>query len=217
MAQASRNKGKAQPRPRSSNGSHEPAGSGRDYSIAAVGRALDLLEALSRIGPRRWQPWPTRPVVPARPASACCAPWRPAASRSRTKRAGCGGSAPAGAFFGRAAVEQGALEATAMPFLAAWVRPAGKRLYSRARRSGERDHRNLPGRPGPEVVQRGWQAPATACRVQPPAAGPRTGSRADAGARPAPAALHAGHTDRRRLDRCRSPAHPHARLSADHR
>ena len=93
---------------------------------------------------------------------------------------------------GRAAVEQGALEATAMPFLAALGTDLrGKRLSSRARRSGERDHRNLPGRPGPEVVQRGWQAPATACRVQPPAAGPRTGSRADAGARPAPAALHA--------------------------
>ena len=38
-------------RPRSGNGSHEAATPARDYSIAAVGRALDLLEALSRIGP----------------------------------------------------------------------------------------------------------------------------------------------------------------------
>src|ERR1700724_4160950 len=51
MAQASRSKGKARPKARSSNGSHEPTAPARDYSIAAVGRALDLLEALSRIGP----------------------------------------------------------------------------------------------------------------------------------------------------------------------
>ena len=51
MAQASRSKGKARPRSRSTNGAHETATPARDYSIAAVGRALDLLEALSRIGP----------------------------------------------------------------------------------------------------------------------------------------------------------------------
>ena len=54
MAQASRTNGKGRSRPRPGNGSHEQSGSGtpaRDYSIAAVGRALDLLEALSRIGP----------------------------------------------------------------------------------------------------------------------------------------------------------------------
>ena len=51
MAQASRSKAKSKPRTRSSNGSRETAAPARDYSIAAVGRALDLLEALSRIGP----------------------------------------------------------------------------------------------------------------------------------------------------------------------
>ncbi len=54
MAQASRTNGKGRSRPRTTNGAHEQTDSGtpaRDYSIAAVGRALDLLEALSRIGP----------------------------------------------------------------------------------------------------------------------------------------------------------------------
>src|SRR5689334_5123061 len=49
MAQPGRSK--AKPRSRAGNGSHEAAAPARDYSIAAVGRALDLLEALSRIGP----------------------------------------------------------------------------------------------------------------------------------------------------------------------
>ena len=51
MAQASRKNGKGRPRSRSGNAAHEPAvaAPARDYSIAAVGRALDLLEALSRI------------------------------------------------------------------------------------------------------------------------------------------------------------------------
>jgi len=51
MAQASRSKSKTKARPRSGNGAHESTSPARDYSIAAVGRALDLLEALSRIGP----------------------------------------------------------------------------------------------------------------------------------------------------------------------
>jgi len=133
MAQASRSKAKSKPRTRSTNGSHDAASPARDYSIAAVGRALDLLEALSRIGP---------------------APLAALASQARgTRTAGfrllrtleargfaiqdeARGMWRLGArwgVLGRAAVEQGALEATAMPFLVALGKLAGENAYLRVR------------------------------------------------------------------------------------
>jgi IclR family KDG regulon transcriptional repressor len=133
MAQASRNKGKAQARPRSSNGSHEPAGSGRDYSIAAVGRALDLLEALSRIGPA--------PLAALADQARCTRTagfrlLRTLEARGFAIQDEARGMWRLGArwgVLGRAAVEQGALEATAMPFLAALGKTCGENVYLRVR------------------------------------------------------------------------------------
>jgi IclR family transcriptional regulator, KDG regulon repressor len=133
MAQASRNKGKAQARPRSSNGSHEPAGSGRDYSIAAVGRALDLLEALSRIGPA--------PLAALADQARCTRTagfrlLRTLEARGFAIQDEARGMWRLGArwgVLGRAAVEQGALEATAMPFLAALGTTCGENVYLRVR------------------------------------------------------------------------------------
>jgi IclR family KDG regulon transcriptional repressor len=133
MAQASRNKGKAQARPRSSNGSHESAGSGRDYSIAAVGRALDLLEALSRIGPA--------PLAALADQARCTRTagfrlLRTLEARGFAIQDEARGMWRLGArwgVLGRAAVEQGALEATAMPFLAALGTTCGENVYLRVR------------------------------------------------------------------------------------
>ena len=104
MAQPSRTNGKGRSRPRAGNGSHEQSDGGtpaRDYSIAAVGRALDLLEALSRIGPAPLAALASaRPMYSDRGVSACCGRWRHVASPSRTRRAGCGGSERAGASWG---------------------------------------------------------------------------------------------------------------------
>ncbi len=136
MAQPSRTNGKGRSRPSRQRLARQADGGtpARDYSIAAVGRALDLLEALSRIGPA-----PLAALAKPGPmhsysgVSACCARWRHAASPSRMRRAGCGGSEPAGASLGRAAVEQGALAATAMPVLAALGKTCGENVYLRVR------------------------------------------------------------------------------------
>lgn len=133
MAQASRSKGKARPRSRSGNGNHEAATPARDYSIAAVGRALDLLEALSRIGPA--------PLAALADEARCTRTagfrlLRTLEARGFAIQDEARGMWRLGArwgVLGRAAVEQGALEATAMPFLAALGKSCGENVYLRVR------------------------------------------------------------------------------------
>lgn len=101
----------------------------RDYNIAAVDRTLDLLEALSRIGPAS---------LAALADSAGCT--RTAAFRLlRTLQArgftiqdearGLWRLGARWGALGRAATEQGALAATAMPFLAALGKATGENVY----------------------------------------------------------------------------------------
>jgi IclR family KDG regulon transcriptional repressor len=105
----------------------------RDYNIAAVDRTLDLLEALSRIGPAS---------LAALAESAGCT--RTAAFRLLRTLQGRGftiqdearGLWRLGARWsalGRAASEQGALAATAMPFLAALGKATSENVYLRVR------------------------------------------------------------------------------------
>ena len=105
----------------------------RDYSIAAVDRTLDLLEALSRLGPAS---------LAALAESAGCT--RTAAFRLLRTLQGRGftiqdearGLWRLGARWnalGRAASEQGALAATAMTFLAALGKATGENVYLRVR------------------------------------------------------------------------------------
>jgi IclR family KDG regulon transcriptional repressor len=133
MVQASRSKAKSKPRTRSSNGSHETAAPARDCSIAAVGRALDLLEALSRIGPA--------PLAALASQARCTRTagfrlLRTLEARGFAIQDEARGMWRLGArwgVLGRAAAEQGALEATAMPFLAALGKTAGENVYLRVR------------------------------------------------------------------------------------
>lgn len=133
MAQASRSKGKTKPRARQSNGAHETASPARDYSIAAVGRALDLLEALSRIGPA--------PLAALASQARCTRTagfrlLRTLEARGFAIQDEVRGMWRLGArwgVLGRAAVQQGALEATAMPFLAALGKTGGENVYLRVR------------------------------------------------------------------------------------
>lgn len=105
----------------------------RDYNIAAVDRTLDLLEALSRIGPAS---------LAALAEEAGCT--RTAAFRLLRTLQGRGftiqdearGVWRLGARWNalsRAASEQGALAATAMPFLAALGKATGENVYLRMR------------------------------------------------------------------------------------
>ena len=105
----------------------------RDYNIAAVDRTLDLLEALSRLGPAS---------LAALAESAGCT--RTAAFRLlRTLQArgftiqdearGVWRLGARWSALGRAASEQGALAATAMPFLAALGKATGENVYLRVR------------------------------------------------------------------------------------
>jgi IclR family KDG regulon transcriptional repressor len=105
----------------------------RDYNIAAVDRALDLLEALSRLGPAS---------LAALADSAGCT--RTAAFRLlRTLQArgftiqdesrGLWRLGARWSTLGRAASEQGALAATAMPFLAALGKATGENVYLKVR------------------------------------------------------------------------------------
>jgi IclR family KDG regulon transcriptional repressor len=102
---------------------------GRDDSIAAVGRALDLLEALARVGPA--------PLTLLAEAAGCT---RAAAFRLlRTLQArgfalqdearGVWRLGARWSVLGRAAAQQGALAATAMPFLAALGKTTGENAY----------------------------------------------------------------------------------------
>jgi IclR family transcriptional regulator, KDG regulon repressor len=105
----------------------------RDYNIAAVDRTLDLLEALSRLGPAS---------LAALAESAGCT--RTAAFRLLRTLQGRGftiqdearGLWRLGARWsalGRAASEQGALAATAMPVLVALGKATGENVYLRVR------------------------------------------------------------------------------------
>ena len=105
----------------------------RDYSVAAVGRALDLLEALARIGPA--------PLNALAEAAKCT---RTAGFRLlRTLQArgfaiqdesrGIWRLGARWSVLGRAAAQQGALAATAMPFLAALGKATGENVYLRVR------------------------------------------------------------------------------------
>jgi len=134
MAQASRSKGNGRTRPRPANGSHEqPAPAPRDYSIAAVGRALDLLEALSRIGPA--------PLAALAEAARCTRTagfrlLRTLEARGFAIQDEARGMWRLGArwgVLGRAAAEQGALAATAMPVLATLGKASGENAYLRIR------------------------------------------------------------------------------------
>src|SRR6201994_4706393 len=109
----------------------------RDYNIAAVDRTLDLLEALSRLGPAS---------LAALAESAGCT--RTAAFRLLRTLQGRGftiqdearGLWRLGARWnalGRAASEQGALAATAMPILAALGKVTGENVYLRVREGME--------------------------------------------------------------------------------
>jgi IclR family KDG regulon transcriptional repressor len=114
-----------------------PESSPRDYNIAAVDRTLDLLEALSRLGPAS---------LAALADSAGCT--RTAAFRLlRTLQArgftiqdearGLWRLGARWSALGRAASEQGALAATAMPILAALGKATGENVYLRVRDSME--------------------------------------------------------------------------------
>jgi IclR family KDG regulon transcriptional repressor len=136
MAQPSRSNGKSRPRTRSTNGTHEPPAAvpaARDYSIAAVGRALDLLEALSRIGPA--------PLAALADEARCTRTagfrlLRTLEARGFAIQDEARGMWRLGArwgVLGRAAAEQGALAATAMPFLSALGKTSGENVYLRIR------------------------------------------------------------------------------------
>jgi IclR family KDG regulon transcriptional repressor len=105
----------------------------RDYSIAAVGRSLDLLEALARVGPA--------PLATLAEAARCT---RTAGFRLlRTLEArgfaiqdearGIWRLGARWAVLARAAQQQGALAATAMPMLAALGKATGENVYLRIR------------------------------------------------------------------------------------
>jgi len=110
-----------------------PDATERDYNVAAVDRTLDLLESLSRIGPAS---------LAALAESAGCT--RTTAFRLLRTLQGRGfaiqdearGLWRLGARWNalsRAASEQGALAATAMPFLAALGKATGENVYLRVR------------------------------------------------------------------------------------
>jgi IclR family transcriptional regulator, KDG regulon repressor len=105
----------------------------RDYNIAAVDRTLDLLEALSRLGPAS--------LAALAESSGCT---RTAAFRLlRTLQArgftiqdearGLWRLGARWSVLGRAASEQGALAATAMPFLAALGKATSENVYLKVR------------------------------------------------------------------------------------
>src|ERR1700760_3841850 len=110
-----------------------PAGPTRDYNIAAVDRTLDLLEALSRIGPAS--------LAALAESSGCTRTaafrlLRTLQSRGFTIQDEARGLWRLGARWNalsRAASEQGALAATAMPFLAALGKATGENVYLRVR------------------------------------------------------------------------------------
>lgn len=137
MPSASRTNSKSRPKAKAAAPSRAAAPAAEaaapDYSIAAVERALDLLEALARVGPA--------PLATLAEAAGCS---RTAAFRLLRTLQGRGfaiqdesrGIWRLGArwgVLGRAAVEQGALAATAMPFLTELGKLTGENVYLRVR------------------------------------------------------------------------------------
>lgn len=137
MPPASRTKSKSRPKTTAAAPARtapaKQAAAGPDYSIAAVERALDLLESLARVGPA--------PLATLAEAAGCS---RTAAFRLLRTLQGRGfaiqdesrGIWRLGArwgVLGRAAVEQGALAATAMPFLTDLGKQTGENAYLRVR------------------------------------------------------------------------------------
>jgi IclR family transcriptional regulator, KDG regulon repressor len=114
-----------------------PEPTAKDYNIAAVDRSLDLLESLARLGPAS--------LAALAEAAGCT---RTAAFRLLRTLQGRGfaiqdearGLWRLGArwsVLGRAASEQGALAATAMPFLSALGKATGENVYLRVREGME--------------------------------------------------------------------------------
>jgi len=151
MASSLRSNGKlvskakpAKARPaKSTNGGDTPAPSreaqARDYSIAAVDRALDLLEALARVGPA--------PLAVLAETAGCSRTagfrlLRTLQARGFAIQDDARGLWRLGArwgVLGRAAAEQGALAATAMPILASLGKAIGENTYLRVRDGMERE------------------------------------------------------------------------------
>jgi IclR family transcriptional regulator, KDG regulon repressor len=110
-----------------------PNGPARDYNIAAVDRTLDLLESLSRIGPAS--------LAALAESSGCTRTaafrlLRTLQARGFTIQDEARGLWRLGARWtalSRAASEQGALAATAMPLLAALGKATGENVYLRVR------------------------------------------------------------------------------------
>ena len=127
----------ANPKPKSKPANDEGAAFAdappRDYSIAAVDRTLDLLEALSRLGPAS--------LAALAEASGCTRTaafrlLRTLQARGFTIQDEARGLWRLGARWNalsRAASEQGALAATAMPILAALGKATGENVYLRVR------------------------------------------------------------------------------------
>jgi DNA-binding IclR family transcriptional regulator len=111
----------------------QDADAARDYSIAAVDRALDLLEALARVGPA--------PLASLADAAGCTRTagfrlLRTLQTRGFTIQDEARGVWRLGARWsalGRAAQSQGALAATATPHLAELAKLAGENTYLRVR------------------------------------------------------------------------------------
>lgn len=132
MPSVSRTKGKSRGKAKPATSSTTSAAA-RDYSIAAVDRALDLLEALARVGPA--------PLATLADSAKCT---RTAGFRLlRTLEArgfaiqdearGIWRLGARWSVLGRAAQQQGALAATAMPFLSALGKATGENVYLRVR------------------------------------------------------------------------------------
>lgn len=133
MASVSASNGRSKAKTANGTVGHGPAAPARDYSIAAVDRALDLLEALARTGPA--------PLATLADAAGCT---RTAGFRLlRTLQArgfaiqdearGLWRLGARWSALGRAAAEQGALAAAAMPYLAALGKASNENVYLRVR------------------------------------------------------------------------------------
>jgi IclR family transcriptional regulator, KDG regulon repressor len=127
------------PKPRANTTSPGPftEHSPKDYNIAAVDRSLDLLEALARLGPAS--------LAALAEAAGCTRTaafrlLRTLQSRGFAIQDEARGLWRLGArwsVLGRAASEQGALAATAMPFLSALGKATGENVYLRVREGME--------------------------------------------------------------------------------
>ena len=136
MVAASRPKAKSRAKTKSaatSQAGTKRSAAARDYSIAAVGRALDLLEALARVGPA---PLATLAETAKCTRTAGFRLLRTLEARGFAIQDEARGIWRLGArwsVLGRAAQQQGALAATALPFLAALGKATSENVYLRVR------------------------------------------------------------------------------------